>query len=172
MTITFKATETFLDVVRTDLRRPHAHAAERVGFISVKAAQGMEGLVLLAQAYHPVADEDYLPDKTVGARIGPDAIRKSLEIALKAPVGVFHVHVHEHNGLPRFSRTDLIGQRATVPDFFKVRRKMPHGAIVLSTDGAEGSCWFDKATGTHIDQFMTVGPFTRFLRPFYQRLSQ
>jgi hypothetical protein len=60
----------------------------------VRAAQGQDHLVLLAQNYFPVADMDYLPDDTVGAMKGAEALRKALEIALLNPVGMFHVHIH------------------------------------------------------------------------------
>jgi hypothetical protein len=55
-------------------------------------------LVLLAEGYHPVADDDYIDDPTVGAMMGQEAIRKALKVALLQPVGMFHVHVHEHRG--------------------------------------------------------------------------
>src|ERR1039457_6604405 len=51
--VTFRATWAFLSNVRKDLMRPHAFAHERVGFITVRAAQGIEGLVLLAENYYP-----------------------------------------------------------------------------------------------------------------------
>lgn len=166
MTITFKITGGLLAHIRSDLRRPHAHAAERVGFISVKAAAAAENLLLLGCGYHLVDDEDYLVDSDVGARIGSNAIRKSLEIALRNPVGVFHVHMHEHAGVPYFSSVDLSGQRQTVPDFFKIRRGMPHGAVVLSDDNAAGSCWSDKGTVSRIDRFVVVAPVVQFLPSF------
>jgi hypothetical protein len=161
--IAFKATESLLSAIRSDLRRPHAHAYERVGFIAVRAAAGAEDLVLYGTDYHPVADEDYLIDDSVGARIGSDAIRKSLEIALRARIGVFHIHLHDHEGRPGFSKTDLAGQNATVPDFFKVRPQMPHGAIVLSIDHMAGSCWLDKTDRQPIRRFVVVDAFTRIL---------
>lgn len=130
--------------VRADLVRKHPFALERVGFVTVRAAQGHEHTVLLAQDYHPVADEDYLPDRSVGAMIGQEALRKALEIALLNPVGVFHIHMHELPGLTGrlwFSGTDLREQLRFVPDFFKVRAGMPHGAIVLSPYSAAGRAW-------------------------------
>ena len=163
MNISFKATKAFFDTIRFDLRRPHPHAYERVGFIGARAAVGAEDIVLYGAEYHPVADEDYLVDRSVGARIGSDAIRKSLEIALRARVGVLHVHLHDHDGRPGFSKTDLVGQYATVPDFFKVRPQMPHGAIVLSADHLAGSCWLGKDDRRPIERFVVVDAFTRIL---------
>ncbi len=157
----FKATAGFLDDVRRDLSRPHKFAAERVGFISVRAANTKDNLILIAQAYHPLMDEDYVDDVSVGAMMGQEAIRKALNIALLGPVGMFHVHMHEHKGRPSFSRTDLREQLKFVPDFFKVRREMPHGAIVLSHDRAVGRVWLGPKTVIAISEFVTVAPKTR-----------
>lgn len=157
MTVAFRATAQFLDRVRRDLVRPHAYAAERVGFISVKAAQGHEKLVLLAQDFHPVADDDYINDPSVGAMMGPEAIRKALNVTLLQPVGMFHVHLHDHRGRPGFSRIDLREQLKLIPNFFKLRREMPHGAIVLSLDAAHGRCWLAHDAIVDVTEFQAVG---------------
>lgn len=154
----FRTTGPFLENVRRDLVRPHRFAAERVGFISIRAASTPSNLVLLAEGYHPVADDDYVDDPSVGAMMGQEAIRNALNIALMQPVGMFHVHVHEHAGRPGFSRTDLREQLKFVPDFFKVRRHMPHGAIVLSHDRATGRVWLSAETVIGISEFNTVAP--------------
>jgi len=158
VTAMFRATTEFMGRVQADLARPHPFAAERVGFISVRAAKGKDRLILLAENYHPIADHDYIPDLTVGAMMSQEAIRKALELALLQSVGVFHVHVHEHRGLPRFSRTDLREQVKFVPDFFKVRPQMPHGAIVLSYDRAIGRVWTAPEAVADIAEFNFVGP--------------
>ncbi|MGY3495929.1 hypothetical protein [Bradyrhizobium sp. USDA 4502] len=154
----FKATDRFLEEVRRDLARPHPFAAERVGFISVRATTvGDDSLVLLAADYHPLADDEYVDDSTVGAMMGQEAIRKALEIALLRSVGMVHVHLHEHHGRPHFSRTDVREQLRFIPDFFKVRREMPHGAVVLSHDRANGRVWLDRDTIVDISEFDVVG---------------
>jgi hypothetical protein len=142
--------------MRTDLLRPHEFAAERVGFISVKATLAYESLVLLIQDYQPVADRDYVYDPSVGAMIGSEGLRHALETALLSPVGIFHVHLHHHLGSPRFSRTDLSEYRNFVPDFFKVRPSMPHGAILLSLNDVCGLCWTSKRGVHPIDEFHSV----------------
>ncbi len=152
----FKMTGQFLKNVRHDLARPHRFAAERVGFISIRAAKTANALVLLAEGYHPVADDDYLNDPSVGAMMGQEAIRKALNLALLQSVGMFHVHMHEHTGRPRFSRTDLREQLKFVPDFFKVCRQLPHGAIVLSHDHATGRVWLNPETVADVSEFNTV----------------
>ena len=154
----FRASDLFLNDVRRDLVRPHPFAAERVGFISIRVASARHGLVLLAEGYHPVADDDYVDDPTVGAMMGQEAIRKALNVALLQPVGMIHVHMHEHRGRPSFSKIDRREQIKFVPDFFKVNPRMPHGAIVLSHDRAIGRIWLDPETIEGISEFNTVGP--------------
>ena len=160
----FRATAGLLWTVRQDLRRPHSFAPERVGFITVKAAQARDHLVLLAHGYHSVADDDYVDDPRVGAMMGQEAIRKGLDLALLEKVGIFHVHEHGHKGRPRFSRVDLTEQANFVPDFFKVRPEMPHGAIVLSHDRATGRVWLAPDAVEEIREFNSVGPRTVFDR--------
>lgn len=154
----FRATDRFLHDIRHDLARPHPFAAERVGFISIRAASARGSLILLAEAYHPVAEEEYIDDPRVGAMMGQEAIRKALDIALLQPVGMIHVHMHEHRGRPGYSSIDLSEQVKFVPDFFKVRPEMPHGAVVLSLDRAIGRVWIDAQTIVNISEFNTVGP--------------
>jgi hypothetical protein len=156
--VTFRATSAFLSGVRGELMRPHAFAYERVGFITVRAAQGADGLILLADNYYPVADEDYLPDPTVGAMIGQEALRKALELALLKGVGVFHVHMHEISHRLWFSATDLREQLKFIPDFFTVCPQMPHGAIVLNSKTAAGRVWLGPSHVTNISAFDAVGP--------------
>ncbi len=71
---------------------------------------------------------------------------------------MFHVHMHGHAGRPGFSRIDLREQSKFVPDFFKVRREMPHGAIVFSRDMAAGRVWLNPASVSAISEFDVVGP--------------
>jgi hypothetical protein len=165
MNIIFRATDDFVEAVRKDLIRPHAFAHERIGFITIRVAAASESLVLLADNYYPVADEDYIDDPGVGARIGQEALRKALNLALLNPVGVFHVHMHM---LPShrhwFSRVDLSEQLNFVPDFFKVRSDMPHGALVLSPRSAAGLAWTAPNSTTPIGEFNFVGPKIQVIR--------
>ena len=148
--------------------RPHPFAAERVGFVSVRAT-GIESgtdktLLLLAQNYYPVADHDYMRDHSVGAMIGQEALRKALEIGLMNPVGMFHVHMHVFPGRLWFSGTDLREQVRFVPDFFSVRRTMPHGALVLSPENGAGRVWLAPNVVHPISEFNTMGASARFSR--------
>ena len=162
--VSFRATRAFMAEVRDDLMRPHAFAHERVGFIAVRAAQGAEGLILLADNYHAVADDEYLRDPSVGAMIGQEALRKALELALLKRVGVFHVHMHALSHRLWFSGTDLREQAKFVPDFFSVCPQMPHGAIVLNAKAAAGRVWLAPNQIHNIDAFDEVGARTILTR--------
>ena len=155
--LTFRATGALLSEVRQDLMRAHEFAHERVGFITARAAQGAEGLVLLAESYYPVADEDYVRDPSVGAMIGQEALRKALDLALLKGVGVFHVHMHELSHHLWFSHIDLREQVKFIPDFFTVCPQMPHGAIVLNERTAAGRVWLGPSRVTNINAFDEVG---------------
>ena len=104
--------------------------------------------------------------------MGQEAIRKALNVALLQPVGMFHVHMHGHKGPPGFSRTDLTEQVHFVPDFFKVRKDMPHGAIVLSHDRATGRVWLNPDRVLDISEFNVVGWRYAFFEGLRSRLSR
>ena len=159
MTVRFKITAALLAMVREDVRRPHPFAHERVGFISAGlSTSGDGGLLVLARGYRPVTDDEYLRDPTVGALIGPDAIRNALEWALQDGVAVFHVHTHGGTGIPGFNGIDLRENAKFVPDFFKVAPQCAHGAIVLSDTAAHGLIWFSGSQPPEsITSFVEVG---------------
>jgi hypothetical protein len=165
MNIHFKLTTVLIRAIRTDLARRHEVAAERVGFISCRVASTNEGIVVLAEGYHPVADEDYLDDPRVGAMMGPAAIRKALQFAYGERVAMFHVHMHKHRGNPWFSGLDLKENAKFVPDFWNVRPEFPHGAIVLSSDSVAGLCWYPQAMKPiRIGNFTMVGTPMQLVR--------
>jgi hypothetical protein len=158
MKIIFKATATLLNRIRADLRRPHAFAHERVGFIAAGLTAASENVLVLAHEYRPVEDGDYLPDRTVGAMMGPEAIRKALQWAMGSRVALFHVHSHGGHGVPWFSGVDLRENAKFIPDFFKVAPQCVHGAIVLTTDAANGQVWLDRRQSYRvIDEFSVTG---------------
>ena len=145
-------------LIHNDLSRPHAHAAERVGFVTCRSTALRTGTCLLAAEYFPVADDDYEESHVVGAMIGAGAIRKALQIAYKDPVSMFHVHRHEHRGPPRYSKVDLIESQKLVPNFWHVRPGVPHGTLLLSIDRARG-LWWDPSDRVPkpIDEINVVG---------------
>ena len=158
MKVRFKITTALLTEIRNDLRRPHPFAYERVGFISAGLSTSGEGLLVLARQYRPVAGDEYLNDPTVGAMMGPDAIRNALQWALRDGVAMFHVHTHGGHGVPGFSRIDLRENAKFVPDFFKVAPQCAHGAIVLSDTAAHGLIWVSRPRPNHfITSFVEVG---------------
>ena len=162
MNLIFRARSDLMRHVRADLSRRHAFAAERVGFLTCRSGRLDDGgLVILAFAYDAVAYEDYLDDPTVGAMMGSAAIRKAMQRAYRcgaADLGLFHIHMHHHRGIPGFSRVDRSENAKFVPDFFNVAPTMPHGAIVLSLDRAAGMCWLQQADQPHpVTRFAMVG---------------
>jgi hypothetical protein len=158
MKVRFKITASLLDSIRLDLHRPHPFAYERVGFISARLARSANSVLVLAQDYRPVSDEDYLPDRSVGAMMGPEAIRKAMEWALLGGVAVFHVHSHGGLGLPGFSSIDLRESAKFVPDFLKVAAQNIHGTIVLSNNAGAVRVWFSRELrSAHITEFVEVG---------------
>lgn len=141
MSVRFKIARELLKHIRTDLARPHAFAAERVGFVLAGLATCTNGTLALARGYIPVLDEDYRDDPSVGAMMGPEAIRKTQERALFDHQAIFHVHNHGGSGVPYFSGIDRRENARFIPDFSKVAPQNIHGAIVLSDDAAHGVYW-------------------------------
>lgn len=158
MKLYFKITSSLLAAIRDDLRRPHAFAHERVGFISAGLSAVKDDVLILAREYRPVADEDYLRDHSVGAMMGPHALRKALQWSLQKRAALFHVHTHGGRGLPGFSGVDVRENAKFVPDFFKVTPQCVHGAIVLSDTAAIGEVWITPKRATKfIHRFTEVG---------------
>jgi hypothetical protein len=154
----FKIRQALAQAIQEDLARNHEFAHERVGFIACRAAQIQDGIMVLAETYQPVADDNYLEDESVGALISGSAIRAAMQISLDSGAGMFHVHMHEHIGVPRPSRVDLEDSKKFVPDFFNVAPFMPHGTVILSKDKAFGLCWLGKEhKPIHFDMVMISG---------------
>ena len=166
MNVLFKISEALLNEVRHDLARRHEFAYERVGFLACRAAiLEPEGWVLLGAKYYPIADEDYLPDNSVGAMIGSDAIRKALQIAYNEPLSMVHVHLHPHRGQTEFSSIDERETAKMIPNFWHVRPNLPHAAIVLSLDSLCGFVW-EPASKQRlpINDITVVGTPMKFIR--------
>jgi hypothetical protein len=162
----FKISRKLLDEIRIDLSRPHSFAFERVGFITCRVGKLEEGgWVLLAANYNPVEDEDYVDDDSVGAMIGSAAIRKMMQRAYDEPYAVVHVHMHDHRGRSGPSITDAREMSKLIPNFWNVRRKFPHAAVILSRDSMSGTVW-DPSTKAKfpIEDFTVVGTPMLFIR--------
>ncbi len=151
--------------IRSDLKRPHTFAHERVGFLTAGiVAPPSGGLLLLSREYAPVDDEDYLDEPGVGAMIGSDGMRKGLQMAYRARSALLHVHTHGGRGIPRFSGIDIRESRKFVPSFFNAIPQSPHGAVVLSNDSASGLLWLGPdRSPIAVTGFVRVGvPLQRF----------
>jgi len=158
MTVQLRIGRKLLEAVHADLSRPHAHAAERVTFLSCRPSEiAAAGLLLIGVGVHPVAEEDYERDLTVGAMLGPGAFRQILQFAYNTSVTVFHVHRHEHHGRPWFSNFDLEEAKKYMPDFSKVRPGFPHGIIVLSHDSAAGLVWLPPSGVVRLSRITITG---------------
>ena len=158
MNVLFKITAALFQEMQAKLSSPHPFAAERVGFLKCQMSLSERNLIVLAHSMHEVEDEDYLDDPSVGATMGAAAIRKALAVAYNEKISMFHVHLHKHQGRPRFSRTDFRESALFVPDFWNVQPGLPHGAIVLSEDSAWGRCWYPgMAEPIDIKDFLFVG---------------
>ena len=158
MKIRFKITSALLAAVRIDLRRPHPFAHERVGFIAAGLASAYDELLILARAYRPVRDDEYLPDPSVGAMMSDQAIRRARQWAMDDRAAVFHVHSHGGRGVPGFSGVDVRENAKFVPNFVSVAPQCVHGAIVLSDTAAFGQVWLGRTSPQRfITAFSEVG---------------
>ena len=141
MTYDFRVPAGLLANIHADLSRSHSFAYERVGFIRCHVGKSESRSVILAESYHPIDDDDYLESRSMGAVMGSAAIRKALQRTYQHPASMFHVHRHDHRGVPSFSYVDLRESARFIPDFWKVAPQRPHGALVLSLDAATGMAW-------------------------------
>jgi hypothetical protein len=158
MKIRFRITNALLTAIRADLRRPHPHAHERVGFIAAGLAAAHDELIILAREYRPVRDDEYLPDPRVGAMMSAEAIRRARQWAMDDRAAIFHVHTHGGHGIPGFSGVDIRENAKFVPNFVSVAPHCVHGAIVLSDTAAFGQVWLDRtAPQPFVNGFSEVG---------------
>ena len=165
MKIRLKILSSQLELIRLDLNRPHAFAHERVGFITAGASAILgNDLLLVAGNYRPVDEEDYMPDRSVGVKIGPGAMRKALQAAYRPPAAILHVHTHGGVGRPHFSGVDRRSADEFVPSFFNAVPRMPHGIVVLSDDSASGLMWLgpDRQAQAFIDIVSVGAPISKY----------
>lgn len=121
--------------MQDDLRRPHPHASERVGFLHTKSKWlDKKTVLVIATSYQMVDDKDYLKDSSVGAKIGADAIRSAMQCMFEHQGGCFHVHLHDHIGKPRPSGTDHKGLPGIVESLFNISKGQVTGYLILSQD--------------------------------------
>lgn len=155
--IRFRLSRVLFERMLLDLARPHPIAAERVGFLTVAMGRGLDSETLvLASDYQPVRDEHYLEGKGVGARINGSAIREAMQSILDKRQGLFHVHLHEHDGIPDFSPTDRREQPRLIPGFRAVDRSRAHGMLLLSRDAANAWIWLPGESQPAIPEVISI----------------
>lgn len=159
--VILKIPKALFDKVLDDLKRPHAFALERIGFISTKHKKLSNGtVVIFGIDYFAVDDENYIDDDEVGARINSAAIRIALQKVLDSGNGCLHVHFHALSfGIPEFSDTDFVDNPEIVKSFSYVNKNQVHGMIVLGNNAsnAMGKISGDEAELTTVSKIVIVG---------------
>ncbi len=165
MNILLRIPEMLRDQILSDLRRPHQFAYERIGFVYCKQSRIPSGWLLLAYMYAPTGDDRYIEDNTVGAKFDSYAIREAMQIALDEAASALHVHLHDHAGRPRVSKTDLLEMQALMPCFVNLCPESIHGALILSADAAAARVWGVglPGEGVLVSKITSVGTPLRFL---------
>jgi hypothetical protein len=165
MNITLRIPSMLRDEMLADLRRPHAFAFERIGFVYCKQSRVPSGWLLLAYRYASTRDDRYIEDDTVGARFDSSAIREAMQVALDEVAAALHAHLHDHTGRPRMSKTDLLEMQALMPCFVNLCPERMHGALILSADAAVARVWGIGLPGEGVlaSKITSVGTPLRFL---------
>lgn len=166
-TVRIRLVRSLVDAMLADLRRPHAFAFERVGWMSVTTGRAEDGnWLILGQEYHAIPDEQYLSDDRVGARIGTEAIHATVRRVLATRQGLFHVHLHDFPGQTGFSPQDLADQPPLVTSWTRACPLAPHGMLVLSSTSAAARVWLPGASGpVRPEQIAIVGYPTTLIAP-------
>lgn len=145
MKIGIKLTGNLYNEVMRDLARPHAFAAERVGFVFGRTGTlADEGLAVLLNRYYSIPDSQYVKDRTVGARINSEALTWAMQAVYhRRPTreGIFHIHVHGHRGKTEMSVVDSREIPNLIPGFQSVGHDAIHGIIILSSNHGSGWVW-------------------------------
>jgi hypothetical protein len=164
MNVHFKMTDKMRMQVIADLERPHRFAAERLGFFRCRVSWAKSELLVLVSRYQPIPDEQYVNDTSAGCFFDENTMRTMLQHSLTNHESIFHVHLHDHLGMPNFSRIDLRESAQYVPDFWHVTPDLPHGTLVLSRNKAAGLCWYPGSRKVfEIARITAVGPQIRKL---------
>jgi hypothetical protein len=147
-----------------DLRRPHPFAAERVGFFSTALKRvSKKAAILTVSDYHPVRDEYYIDDPSVGAKINSSAIRQAMQRILTTKRGCFHVHLHDHGSRPAPSSTDQESLPSLIESFSHINRELANGYLILSRDSFFAAIRIDGAKQLlHPAKVSVVGYPSRF----------
>jgi hypothetical protein len=140
-----------------DLDHPHAFARERLGFVLARWAEAAGELVVLPFEYISIADENYIDDARVGAKMNSAAIRAALQATLNSRAACLHVHAH-HPAMPFFGKLDLAEQEKLMPSFLATVPNAPHGALLLYGSGALARLWSgDNEPPSYAERVTVVG---------------
>jgi hypothetical protein len=160
MKIELKLSQALYDTIRSDLQRSHPFAAERVGFVMARTgALSQGGVLILPTRYHSIPDDQYLRDSTVGARIGPEAMRSAMEAVYHGRSnreGIFHVHLHPHSGETAMSRTDSRELPPLIPGFQSVGPLAAHGILILSRNHGTAWVWLPGQSTAQVNKTISI----------------
>jgi hypothetical protein len=140
MKTTVRIARRLLAEIDDDLDRAHEFAGERLGFVLARWAQVGIELVVIPFRYISIADENYIDDAKVGAKMNSAAIRAALQATLDHGATCLHVHAH-HPAMPFFGDLDLAEQAKLMPSFRAAVPNAPHGALLLHGTGALARLW-------------------------------
>lgn len=164
MTAHLKIPTRIYKTMLADLARPHPYAYERIGFCRVRLGNRRgETKLLLVTDYWAVDDRDYIPDENSGARINNVAIRNALQTSLDTGEGVFHVHLHDFAGVPKFSQMDNQEIPRIVESLAATNPEIAHGMLVLSPESATANTILPDQNLEKIDRISIVGQPTFIL---------
>lgn len=124
--------------MRDDLRRPHPHAWERVGYVFIKP--NSLNIVDIID-YVPIPDEYYINDPTVGAHVDHRAIVMAMKRADHNKEGVLQVHEHGGKGIPKFSQVDIDSHPVYLRSFRNANPHAIHGFLLLSENSMMARVW-------------------------------
>jgi hypothetical protein len=163
--IRLRMTTALLEEMLADLRRPHPFAFERIGFLCCRQSKVPSGYLLLGYRHVAIDDDRYIRDKSVGARFDATAIRTGMQLALTEDATIFHVHLHEHAGMPHMSRVDTREMQQLMPCFVNVCPERLHGSLVLSADRAYARVWGTalETSGIDVSRITSVGDGVKVL---------
>ena len=134
------------DEILSDLRRPHAHAFERVGFLYGRLARAGSLVIMVPFEYTPVPDEQYVDDRTVGAMIDADALFDAHQRARSTGQCCLHVHAHGDTDGTWFSRTDVSTLDRIGPSLQRMAKSAAHGGLVLTNTMGACLMWLPEET--------------------------
>ncbi len=124
--------------MKGDLRRPHPHALERVGYVFTKPTADT---TLECTDYVSVPDAFYVKDSSVGAHVDHRAIVLAMKRADHENEGVLHVHSHGGFGIPTFSPVDVGSHEVYLRSFRNANSHVTHGVLLLSEDSMVARVW-------------------------------